>query len=84
MNANTSMVGIVALIIGLGGGYFIANSQQPAPMVHNMGSTMTGMTAGLENKEGTAFEQAFINEMIVHHEGAVTMAQMVSSKDRAP
>ena len=84
MNTNTVIVGIAALLIGLGGGYFVTNSQQPAPMVHNMGTTMKGMTAELENKEGAEFEQAFINDMIVHHEGAVAMAQMVLQKTQRP
>ncbi|TSC69064.1 MAG: hypothetical protein G01um101456_359 [Parcubacteria group bacterium Gr01-1014_56] len=84
MNISTIVVGIAALIIGLGGGYFMANSERPAPVQHNMSSTMAGMMAGLEDKEGTDFEQAFINEMIVHHEGAVAMAQMVLQKTERP
>ena len=84
MNTNTIVVGLAALVIGLGGGYVIANTQQPAPMVHDMNSTMDGMTAGLENKEGVVFEKAFIDGMIVHHEGAVAMAQMVLQKTQRP
>jgi len=84
MNTNIIVVGIAALGIGLGGGYFIANGQQRTPMVHSMGSTMDDMTAGLEAKQGAEFEQAFIDEMIVHHEGAVAMAQMVLQKSKRP
>jgi uncharacterized protein (DUF305 family) len=84
MNTNTIVVGLVALVIGLGGGYFFADTQQPAPMVHNMNTTMDGMTAELEGKEGAEFEQAFIDGMIVHHEGAVAMAQMVLQKTQRP
>lgn len=84
MNTNTILVGFLALVVGLGGGYVIAYTQKPAPMVHNMDSTMSGMTAGLENKQGAAFEQAFIKEMIVHHEGAVAMAEMVLQKTQRP
>lgn len=41
----------------------------------NMTSSMNGMMVGLEGKTGDAFDQAFLSEMIVHHEGAVDMAQ---------
>lgn len=41
----------------------------------NMGSAMSGMMMGLEGKTGDAFDQAFISGMIMHHEGAVAMAQ---------
>ncbi len=84
MNTNTILVGALALVIGLGGGYAYANSQQPAPMVHNMGTTMDGMTADLQSKTGADFEKAFIDGMIVHHEGAVAMAQMVLQKSQRP
>ncbi|MBC7836638.1 DUF305 domain-containing protein [Acetobacteraceae bacterium] len=83
---NTKIVGValVALVIGLGGGYLLASGQNPAPITHDMSTTMDGMTADLENKEGAEFEQAFIDGMIVHHEGAVAMAQMVLEKTQRP
>lgn len=80
MNSTTATV-IVALIMGLGGGYFIGSNQIPATSSHVMpnGSTMTdtmaGMTSELEGKKGDEFDKAFIQGMIVHHEGAVEMAQ---------
>lgn len=77
-------IGLLALIIGLGGGYFFADSGESAPMVHDMHTTMEGMTGNLEGKAGAAFEQAFLEEMIVHHEGAVVMAQMVLEKTERP
>jgi uncharacterized protein (DUF305 family) len=84
MNINTLVVGFAALIIGLGGGYAIANSNQPELTAHNMETTIASMTAALEDKEGADFEQAFVDEMIVHHEGAVAMAQMVLTKSQRP
>lgn len=83
MNTTIGM-GLVALLIGLGAGYFISDMRQPVPMVHTMNTTMEGMTAGLAGKQGTDFEQAFIDEMIVHHEGAVAMAHMVLQKSQRP
>jgi uncharacterized protein (DUF305 family) len=41
----------------------------------NMHSTMTNMMAGLRGRSGDEFDQAFLQEMIVHHEGAVLMAE---------
>ena len=42
-----------------------------------MGMTdmMGSMMAELDGKTGNAFDKAFIKEMIVHHQGAVAMAQ---------
>ncbi|MBS1683988.1 MAG: DUF305 domain-containing protein [Bacteroidetes bacterium] len=41
-----------------------------------MGAMMANMNAGLQGKAGDSFDQAFLNEMIMHHEGAVQMAQL--------
>lgn len=40
----------------------------------SMHGQMNEMTAGLSGKTGDEFDRAFIAEMIVHHEGAVEMA----------
>lgn len=39
-----------------------------------MSNTMQGMTMGLEDKTGDEFDKAFITGMIVHHQGAIDMA----------
>ena len=41
-----------------------------------MGMAMEGMMMGLEGKTGDEFDKAFIDEMIVHHQGAVDMAKL--------
>jgi len=41
----------------------------------SMQESMASMNAGLKGKTGDAFDQAFLTEMIVHHEGAVEMAR---------
>lgn len=41
----------------------------------DMDSMMGHMMMGLDGKTGDAFDEAFIDEMIVHHEGAVSMAE---------
>lgn len=45
---------------------------------------MTGMMAGLNGKTGDDFDKAFLREMIVHHEGAVVMAQAVLKNSKRP
>lgn len=42
----------------------------------SMEDMMHSMNAALEGKTGDAFDTAFLNEMIIHHEGAVEMAQL--------
>ncbi len=41
----------------------------------DMQDMMDDMMLGLSGKTGDEFDKAFIKEMIVHHEGAVMMAQ---------
>ena len=41
-----------------------------------MDDMMESMNAGLQGKVGDDFDKAFIDEMIVHHQGAVEMAQL--------
>lgn len=44
-------------------------------MEDDMESAMDGMLSDLKNKSGDAFDEAFLEQMIVHHEGAVKMAE---------
>lgn len=41
-----------------------------------MQGAMQGMMAGLDGKTGDDFDKAFLSEMIMHHQGAVDMAQL--------
>jgi uncharacterized protein (DUF305 family) len=41
----------------------------------SMADMMASMNAELEGKTGDEFDKAFLSEMIMHHEGAVGMAQ---------
>lgn len=77
----TITAAVAALIIGFGGGYLIAGDTTPigAHVMSDgstMSDTMAGMTAGLDGKTGDAFDKVFLQEMIVHHEGAVAMAEL--------
>ncbi len=57
-------------------------------MMNNVGmdmhSMMSGMMAGLEGKTGDEFDKAFLSEMVVHHQGAVEMAEAVLSTSKRP
>lgn len=74
------ITGIIAVLIGLGGGYVIGTNQSPTPQ--DMNTVMHGMTTGLEGRVGDDFDKAFIAEMILHHEGAVEMARSALSQAR--
>lgn len=57
------------------------------PMMHNsmsMEDMMSAMSASLAGKTGDAFDKAFLEEMIPHHQGAVIMAQMVLASSKRP
>lgn len=42
----------------------------------SMHSTMDTMTGSLKGKTGAAFDKTFLSEMIVHHQGAIEMAEL--------
>lgn len=79
MDTKTTVSIIVALLVGVAGGYFVGNSNAPAPaMDHsagNMQTSMDGMMADLVGKTGDEFDKAFLSGMIEHHQGAVHMAE---------
>ncbi len=58
------------------GGHMMENDDSAMSMEHMMRS----MNAALEGKSGDAFDQAFLAEMIVHHQGAVEMAKLAQTQ----
>ena len=50
----------------------------------NMDSMMHDMMMNLDGKTGDAFDKAFLSEMIVHHQGAVVMAEAVLKVSKRP
>jgi len=50
----------------------------------NMDQMMDSMMAGLAGKTGDAFDKAFLSEMVVHHQGAVLMAEAVLKNSKRP
>jgi len=80
MNTKLILVVLIALIVGAGGGYAVASSksapnQRMMPDAGSMHGQMSDMMTGLSGKTGDDFDKAFLSEMIVHHGGAVEMAE---------
>lgn len=53
------------------------NSQDAMNNSNDM--TMNQMTASLQGKNGDAFDETFLNDMIAHHQGAIDMAALVKA-----
>ena len=49
-----------------------------------MGGMMNGMTMGLEDKTGDEFDKAFLEQMTIHHQGAINMANLVLKNSKRP
>lgn len=47
-------------------------------------SMMSKNTLSLEGKSGAKFDEAFLEEMIPHHQGAVEMARLVLTSTKRP
>ncbi len=69
-------------------GKMMMHKMPDGTMMNNVGmdmhSMMDGMTATLDGKTGDEFDKAFLSEMIVHHQGAVNMAQAVLDTSKKP
>jgi uncharacterized protein (DUF305 family) len=82
MQTNSLLYGLIGFFLG---GLLVAiaatsldkpQQAQTADSSSMSSMSMDSMTAMLENKTGDDFDQAFIESMIVHHEGAVAMAKL--------
>lgn len=93
MNKNIIIVGLVAMVLGIGIGYMInsvkhnsydKSSYHDTKAPTTMEQTMSGMTGSLNGKTGEALEVAFLEGMITHHEGAVAMAKELKTGTKRP
>lgn len=100
MKTNTLIAVIISLLIGGGIGYALNNneSQTDAPMMmdhsmmnHSMNmndmgmeAMMMDMTARMEGKSGDELDRIFLEDMIIHHQGAVDMAIIIKDKTERP
>lgn len=70
------------------GGHMMPNGQIMGNGGAMEGSSMQGMMddmmANLKGKTGDEFDKAFLSEMVVHHQGAVEMAQAVLKNSNRP
>lgn len=95
---NTTALVLVALVVSGIGGYLIGERGErsvgnmhempdgtmmanTAPTMHD---SMAGMMASLDGKKGDELDKAFLEEMIVHHEGAVDMANAILKDGKHP
>ncbi len=71
------ILGVIAVFI-MGfilGSFWCSSEKSEETNQENMHDAMRDMAGGLHGKTGDAFDQAFLSEMIVHHEGAIEMAE---------
>lgn len=67
----------VAPIASINGtGHMMPDGSMMGATGSSMGSMMDTMNAALEGKTGDTFDQEFLAEMIVHHQGAIDMAKL--------
>lgn len=57
------------------GGHMMSDGTMMGGSNSSMSGMMAGMMAGLQGKTGDDFDKAFLSEMVMHHEGAVDMAE---------
>lgn len=87
LKSESLLYGIIGLLLG---GMLVwllmTYKAQPQPSVgmDDMSGTMSEMTSTLAGKTGVELEQAFLEEMIIHHQGAIDMAQMVKIGSNRP
>lgn len=59
----------------------LKDSRRHKSSINHMDMSMNEMTAGLKDKKGDAYDKAFLQMMVAHHQGAIDMAEL--SEDRA-
>lgn len=92
MKNNNYIFAIVGLLVGVVGTNLYLNNSTTHQMPDgtemtnsgDMSSMMGDMMKGLGGKTGDDFDRAFLSEMIVHHQGAVDMAQAVLQNSKRP
>jgi uncharacterized protein (DUF305 family) len=71
-NQNPGMMRMMGMSNMMGGSTMMDEHHDGTTM--SMTNAMHAMMEGLANKTGDEFDKAFLAEMIIHHEGAITMA----------
>lgn len=98
MKKESILYGVIGLLVGVLLTVFVAtisvntnNQSMMRIMGMNTNSTMNDssmsmddMTNELKNKTGEEFDKAFLVQMIIHHQGAIDMANLVLQKSTRP
>ena len=85
MNVNESTATLLVVALAAGGligflagslhGQKIQPSSGMGEIQSSMSNELVGITSSLEGRSGNDFDKAFLQGMIVHHEGALNMAE---------
>lgn len=73
METKSLLFGIIGFLIG---GLLVATAATTFNKPQDDTMTMDKMVASLRDKSGDAYDEAFIAEMIDHHQGAIDMAKL--------
>ena len=87
MNKNTIVAVIIGLVIGVGGTVAVGaatkkdDANKVATSNQNVSTTdhNAEATAKLKDLKGDKFDEAFIKEMTMHHQGAIDMAKLIDT-----
>ncbi len=88
---------VISLAVGTGIGYGFARYQAPTTLTrtsdvmsaatttgHTMDSSMSGMVSDIKAQTGDARDATFLESMMVHHQAAIEMAQIISKETKRP
>jgi uncharacterized protein (DUF305 family) len=81
MNKNLFTAAIFSLIVGLGLGFAIGRNQEPFKMGPSQEDAVMRPDLGPGDVD---FDKRFIDEMIVHHNGAIDMAHQAQQNSNRP
>jgi uncharacterized protein (DUF305 family) len=85
MDQKNSIVGVSGIVLGMIlGFFFFSGSNTPHNQPHDMHSMMDDMTARMQGQTGDALDKIFLEDMIVHHRGAVDMAVLLQQETTRP
>lgn len=77
MQTKPLLYGLIGFFLG---GLLVSVAATSFDKPQPQGKTMSEMTASLADKQGGSYDQAFISQMIEHHEGALEMAKLSESR----
>lgn len=77
---NTGIMKMMGIGTRNGIGYLNQDDLNPQNQGMGMNSSMNQMMGSMKNISGYEFDKAFIDAMIVHHQGAIKMAEQASHK----